>query len=88
MERGHKSLEEEINRRRANKDFFSSSDIKDIVRPIYLQLKDLERTNFLHRNVKPSNILQNNAGLWKLSDTGILSLNTKSREIFDAPELE
>jgi serine/threonine protein kinase len=87
MERCQRSLKEDIELRRPDKDYFPSAHLKDIVRPLYKQLEGLQMANFPHRNIKPSNILLNDERLWKFSDTGLVSMDAEGSRPYQAPEI-
>ena len=64
---------------------YTPKELKDFLKHTSLALEELEKKNFPHKNLKPSNILQNAKGEYKLTDTGLISMNEDND--FKAPEL-
>lgn len=71
-------------------DFFSTRDLKDLVKAIFSALELFDAKHLAHFNIKPSNILLHSTqqeDVYKLADYGFESLDKRTERIYGAPEL-
>lgn len=86
LERYNTNLEEIINFRKSQQNFFSTKEMQSLVKVIFTALDKLEQNNIPFACLRPSNILQNKQQVYRLVDAGMPSQNKKNKQYYDAPE--
>ena len=54
-----------------DKDIFSENETRFYVAELILAIEDMHKMNYIHRDIKPDNILINSQGHLKLTDFGL-----------------
>ena len=54
-----------------DKDIFSENETRFYVAELILAIEDMHKMNYIHRDIKPDNILINSKGHLKLTDFGL-----------------
>ena len=80
-----KTLKSLVEARYKNSDTFTSNEVLEIFKPIFKAVDFLNKKGFLHRDIKPDNILFINSKPY-LADIGLMRADTKSASVAGTPD--
>ncbi|KAL4481140.1 hypothetical protein ABPG72_015095 [Tetrahymena utriculariae] len=84
------SLQEKIYKKSRFEDYFSSKEMKCLVKSAFSALEYMDNKSLAHFNLKPSNILFSSTfeeDYYKVSDYGFESTDIDSNQIWEVPEI-
>ena len=88
------TLENAIKQKIAKKERWTEEEIKSVMTMLIMAIQDFHKIGYIHRDVKPANILFEENGVLRLMDYGVSTLNTYSNAyqmagtaLYMAPEI-
>lgn len=85
--RKESSLKDEIDKRRRNKNYFSYSELRNLIEYSFEQMVMMNIDKIYNLNIKPSNLLKNIRSDYSFSEFGYPSVNScLDNDVFRSPQ--